>query len=176
MVFNVFFSFCFLLNHWPIVYIVLHCCFGRYFLCFWFIVALFTFSLVRVSFHLLTIMRIWVSTSTHYRYKPCTYIWRPLYSLPVDGIGHKTGTRQDQVKITRLLPQNSSGALAPWFYPNLIPAGLEPSKLNLDTSKYIISRRQVYLWVVRKGLINGYDMLLINQERGCSWGAFFTRF
>ena len=45
-------------------------------------------------------------------------------------------------------PQNSSGALAPWSNQDLIPAGLEPSKLNLDTSKYIISRRQVYLWAI----------------------------
>ena len=46
---------------------------------------------------------------------------------------------------------------------DLIPAGLEPSKLNLDTSKYLISRRQVYLLSLRKGLINGYDMFLTNQ-------------
>ena len=29
---------------------------------------------------------------------------------------------------------------------------------------------------LRNGLINGYDMLLTNQERDGSWGAFFTCF
>ena len=33
----------FLLNHWPIVYIVLHCCFGRFFIYFWFTFALSLF-------------------------------------------------------------------------------------------------------------------------------------
>ena len=58
----------------------------------------------------------------------------------------------------------------------LIPAGPEPSTMSLDTTRnsiiqyvevpwYIISRRQVHLWVIvrQKRLINGQDMLLINQ-------------
>ena len=93
-------------------------------------------------------MRTWVSTSTHSYVQTKHVLLRLLYSSPFDGIGHKTGTRGDQVKNTHLLPQNSSRALAPWSYPDLIPAGLEPSKLNLDTSKYICSRRQVYLWII----------------------------
>ena len=116
MVFNSFWSF-FLLNHWPIVYIVLRCCFGRYiFFCFWFVFALITFSHVRVSFHYSTIMRTSASTST-YSYVHTTHVTRLLYPLPVDSIGHKTGTRRHQVENTRLPPQNSSGALAPWSYP-----------------------------------------------------------
>ena len=47
-------------------------------------------------------------------YKQCTYHYDCCtYYLPVDSIGHKTGTRREQVKNTRLPPQNYSGALAP---------------------------------------------------------------
>ena len=139
-----------LLNHWAIVHIVLHCCFRRYFI-FFLVFQFFT----RTSF---------TSLFNHYahlgKYVHISYWYvqtmhvslQLLYSLPVDSIGHKTGTRPVQVKNTRLPlhvtePFRMSGALAPWSYPDLIPAGLEPSKLTLDTSKYIISRRQVYLWV-----------------------------
>ena len=111
-VFNCFWSF-FLLNHWPIpvVYIVSHCSlmlrplpFVLVYFCS------FIFSLVRVSFHYSTVMCTSASTST-YSYVQTTHVSRLLYSLPV---GHKTGTRRDQVKNTRLPPHNySSGALAP---------------------------------------------------------------
>ena len=49
------------------------------------------------------------------------------------------------MKNPRLPPQNSSGALAPWILPR---TGLSHPNWTLDTSKYIICRRQVYLWVV----------------------------
>ena len=55
--------FFFWLNHWPIVYIVLHCCFGRYFVLFLVYFCSFTFSLVRVSIHYSTIVV--VLTLTH---------------------------------------------------------------------------------------------------------------
>ena len=102
----------FLLNHRPIACIVLHCCFGRY-LSFLVYFCSFTFSLVRVSFHYSTIMRTLVSTST-YPYVQTTHV-----SLSGDSsIGHKTGTLRDQVKNTRLPPQNSSGALALGWHPD----------------------------------------------------------
>ena len=92
--------------------------------------------------------------------RPHIHIWRMNTISSVDGIGHKTGTHRNQVKCTLLPPQNSSGELAPWSYADLIPAGLEPSELNLDTSKYMISCRQVYLWITvrQKGLINRHDV------------------
>ena len=105
----------FLLNHRPIACIVLHCCFGRY-LSFLVYFCSFTFSLVRVSFHYSTIKRTWVRTST-YSYVQTMHVSRLLYPVPVDSIGHKTGALRNQVKSTRLPPQNSSGALAPWSYP-----------------------------------------------------------
>ena len=46
-------------------------------------------------------------------YVQTMHVTRLLYLPPLDSIGHETGTRQDQVKNTRLPPQNSSGALAP---------------------------------------------------------------
>ena len=49
--------------------------------------------------------------------------------------------------ITRLPPNNSFG-VGTLILPRTDPPGLEPSKLNLETSKYIISRQEVYLWVI----------------------------
>ena len=138
------FLFLFLFKHWPIVYLV-HCfalLLRSLFCCVFGLFCSFTFSyLVRVSFHHLTNMRTGVSTST-YSYVQAMHVSLPeLYYLPVDSIGHNKGTGRDHLKITRLQPQNSSGAYAPWSYPDLIPAGLELSKLNQDTSWYIIGRR-----------------------------------
>ena len=90
MVFNCFWLFV-LVNHWPILYIVLHCCFGRSFLFFFCFLRLcsFIFSLVGVSFHNQTIMRTWLSTST-YSYAQTIHVSRLLYSLPADRIGRET--------------------------------------------------------------------------------------
>ena len=73
LAFNRFWLF-FLLNHWRIVYIVLHCCFGRYFL-FSFCVSFcsFNFSL-QVSFHSIQPLCApgYVRPHVH-TYKPRTY-------------------------------------------------------------------------------------------------------
>ena len=124
-------------------------------------------------------MRTWARMSTYWYIQPIyARITTTSVQYSVDTIGHKTSTHRDQAKDTRLSPQNSFGALAPWSYPNLIPPGLEPSKLNLDTSKYGICRRQAHLCILslRKGLFNVYDMLLTNQQRDGSWGAFLRDF
>ena len=102
----------FLPNHCPIVYIVWHCSFGRYlsfvfglFLLFHFFTRTSFISLFNHYAHLGKYVHIFIRTN-HARNTTAV-------PSPVDSIGHKTGTRRDQVKNTRLPPQNSSGALAP---------------------------------------------------------------
>ena len=82
---------------------------------------LVTFSLVSYEFYF-TIQPICAPGSVrphiHTYFEVQTmHVTRLLYPLPVDSIGQKIGTTRDQVKNTRLSPPNSSGALAPWSYP-----------------------------------------------------------
>ena len=106
----------FLLNHWPIVYIVLY-------LVLLLLLLLFSFFLfgLFLLFHFFT-RTSFISLFNHYAHLgKYVHIFirtdhmriTTTVQLPVDSIGHKTGTRRDQVKNTRLPPQNSSGALAP---------------------------------------------------------------
>ena len=144
------FLFFFLLNHfadeYSVLYIVLHCCFGRHFLQFFCLFLLFQFF-TTYEFHF-TLFNHYAHLGTYVRTNHARITTTAVPSVDINSKGHKTGTHRDQVKNTRLPPQNSAGALAPWSYPDLIPPGLDSSKLKLDTSKYIISRRQVYLWVI----------------------------
>ena len=105
-----FFAVVFLHNHWPIlvVYIVLHSC--LFFFCF-LLLSLFH------SYH-----KSFISLLNHYahlgRYVHIFIRTNPVRNtpLPVDRVylvGHKSGTRQDQVKNRRLPPQNACGALVP---------------------------------------------------------------
>ena len=141
--------FCFLLHHLPTSIpgsvhcfaLLLRSLFALVF-CLFLLPSIFHY--VQVSSHSVQ----WLCAPGYVRTNHARITTTAVLSVDFNSMGHKTGTHQDQVKKTRLPPQNSYGALAPWSYPDLIPPGLELSKLDLDTSKYIICRREVCLWVI----------------------------
>ena len=82
-----------------------------------------------------TIVLTWACWSTHSYVETIHVYITATAVLPLDRMGHNTGTHRDQVKNTRLPLQKE--AWAPWSYPDLIPGGLEPSRLNLWTRRSI---------------------------------------
>ena len=143
------FSFFFFLNHWPIVYQV-HC-FALLirsvsFFGFWFIFALSLFH--SCEFHF-TIQPLCTPPQVRphiHTYKPRTYHYDCCtISLLIRVVwGIKQAHAETKWKTHAFHHRTLPGL----WHPDPTQSRLEPCKLNLDTSKYIISRRQVYLWVV----------------------------
>ena len=112
------FGILFVLKHWPIVYIVLHCCLGRYFP-FSFLVYFFglflLFQFFTTSFISLdsTIMRAgYVRPHTH-TYKPCTHRYDSCTISIDSSIGHETGRLRPSKKHTRATTELFQG-----FHPD----------------------------------------------------------
>ena len=157
--------FFFFVNHWPIVYFEVHCFAllprSLSSFCFWFIFAL---SLVHsYEFHF-TIQPLCAPRQVRpdiHTYKPCTQHACCTLSLFIQVV---YGIKQAHAEPSKKHSCHHRTLPGLW-HPDTTQSRFEPSKLNLDTSKYTISRRQVYLWIVvpQKRLINGYDMILTNQ-------------
>ena len=131
---------------------------------------LFHFSLVRVSFHYLTIMRTSASTST------CSYLQTmhvTRHTAVVDSIECKTGTRRDQLKNTRLPPQNSSWAFATLILPKASLSHPNRTRRRRSPPESVSVGRCPPEMGQNSGTIN---MLLTNEQRDGLWGAYFTCF
>ena len=129
--------------------------------------------LLRVSSHwiqpLCTPGHVWPYSYVQTMHVSLRLLYYLCWQLYCVSVGHKTGTHRDQVKNTRLPPHNSElfRCFGTLILPRPDPSRTWAIQTEHDTSNYLISRRQVYLWVIvsqkKRADQRVYDMSLTNQ-------------